>query len=75
MSDSIRERVIQVLRVVLGSEANLEDTRLELESLKMLELIVALENAFGVHIPEDAPLGRITSSVDNIVEFLQELKR
>ena len=75
MSDSIRERVIQVLRVVLGSDANPEDTRLELESLKMLELIVALENEFGVQISEDAPLGQITSSVDNIVEFLQGLKR
>ena len=75
MSESTREKVIEVLRVVLGSDANLEDTHLELESLKMLEVVVTLENEFGIHIPEDAPLARITSSVDNIVRFLKKLER
>jgi len=66
---------VQILRRVLGPEADLERTRLNLESLKMLEVVVALENEFGVSIPEDAPLGRITASVDNIVAYLENLSR
>ncbi len=66
---------MQILRRVLGPEADLERTRLNLESLKMLEVVVALENEFGVSIPEDAPLGRITASVDNIVAYLENLSR
>jgi acyl carrier protein len=73
MAEQIRERVVAILRRVLGSEADLERTRLNLESLKMLEVVVAIENEFGISIPEDAPLGRITSSVDNIVEYLDKL--
>ena len=75
MSESTRERVIQVLCGVLGPDVDLENTHLELESLKMLEVVVTLENEFGTHIPEDAPLARITSSVDNIVRFLKKLER
>jgi len=75
MPESIREKVIEVLRGVLGPDADLQNTRLELESLKMLEVVVALENEFGIHIPEDVPLARITSSVDNIVKFLKKLER
>jgi acyl carrier protein len=74
MAEGTKERVIEILRRVLGSEADLESTRLNLESLKMLEVVVAIENEFGISIPEDAPLGRITNSVDNIVDYLQKLK-
>ena len=74
MAALIKDRVMEILRRVLGSEADLERTRLNLESLKMLEVVVAIENEFGISIPEDAPLGRITNSVDNIVEYLQKLK-
>ena len=65
--------VIETLRKVLGPEVDFDDTRLELESLKRLEVIVALENEFDTHIPEDAPLARITSSVDAIVAYLSKL--
>jgi acyl carrier protein len=75
MSESTRERVKDVLRRALGPEADLEDTKLELESLKMLEVVVALENEFAVSIPEDAPLAKITSSVNEIVRFLEKIKR
>jgi acyl carrier protein len=75
MSESTRERVIQVLRRVLGPDVNLDHARLELESLKMLEVVVGLENEFEVSIPEDAPLARITSLVDNIVSYLNKLRR
>ncbi|HEY1370971.1 MAG TPA: acyl carrier protein [Candidatus Binatia bacterium] len=75
MAATARERVVQILRRVLGPGADLERTRLNLESLKMLEVVVALENEFGVSIPEDAPLGRITGSVDNIVAYLEKLSR
>jgi acyl carrier protein len=46
---------------------------LELTSLQMLEVIVALEDEFSIHIPEDAPLARITSSVDAIVKYLRSV--
>jgi len=75
MSESTRERVIDILRRVLGPDADLDNTKLELESLKMLEVVVGLENEFGISIPEDAPLARIVSSVDSIVKFLGKLKR
>ena len=74
MSESTREKVIQVLRRVLGPDADLENMHLEFESLKMLEVVVSLENEFEVSIPEDAPLARITSSVDRIVSYLNNLK-
>ncbi|HEX9442518.1 MAG TPA: acyl carrier protein [Candidatus Binatia bacterium] len=75
MSESTRERVVQVLRRVLGPDADPGRTRLELESLKMLEVVVGLEAEFQVAIPEDAPLGRITGSVDAIVAYLDKLTR
>ena len=73
-AESPRERVEEVLRRVLGPDVDLNDTHLELESLKMLEVIVTLENEFGISIPEDAPLAWITSSVDRIVSYLNNLK-
>ena len=75
MSESTREQVIQVLRRVLGPGVDLDDTRLELESLKMLEVVVTLENEFQVSIPEDVPLARITSSVNNLVAYLRSEER
>jgi acyl carrier protein len=75
MSESIRDRVIQVLRRTLGPDEDLNHTGLDLQSLKMLEVVVGLENEFGVAIPEDAALGRITSSVDSIVAYLAKLER
>jgi acyl carrier protein len=74
MAERTRDRVIELLRRVLGPEADLERTRLNLESLKMLEVVVLLENEFGISIPEDAPLGRIMGSVNNIVGYLEKLK-
>jgi acyl carrier protein len=75
MAATMRERVVLILRRVLGPEADLERTRLNLESLKMLEVVVAVENEFGVSIPEDAPLGRITGSVENLVAYLEKSSR
>ena len=57
---------------MLGPEANVEATRLELSSLKMLELVVALEEEFGIEISDDAPLGNVTSSVDSIAKYLRK---
>jgi acyl carrier protein len=74
VAEAIRDRVVEILRRVLGPEADLERTRLNLESLKMLEVVVAIENEFGISIPEDAPLGRITSSVNDICDYLERLK-
>ncbi len=65
--------MVLVLRRVLGAQADLGRMRLNLESLKMLEVIVALENEFQISIPEDAPLARITASVDNLVDYVDKL--
>jgi acyl carrier protein len=73
MSEDVRGRVVQILRRVLGPDVNLNQMRLNLESLKMLEVVVALENEFGISIPEDAPLGRITRSADDIVAYLKKI--
>lgn len=72
MADVLRERIIATMRRVLGPEADVEATRLELSSLKMLELVVALEEEFSIQISDDAPLGYVTSSVDSIAKYLRE---
>lgn len=67
----LEEKVVQIVERVLGETHDPKQLRLELSSLKMLELIVALEDEFGIHISEDAPLARITSSVHSIVRYLR----
>ena len=58
---------------VLGPQYDGTENRLALTSLQMLELIVALEDEFEIHISEDAPLTRITSSIDAIVKYLRSV--
>lgn len=70
----LRERVVETVQRALGDDYHPQLRELELNSLKMLELIVALEEEFGIHISEDAPLAHITSSIDRIVEFLLTVK-
>jgi len=70
--DDLRERIVAAIQRVLGPEVNLEATRLELSSLKMLELVVALEEEFGIEISDDAPLAHVTSSVDSIAKYLRQ---
>jgi acyl carrier protein len=69
----LEQQVVQTIERVLGREYDPRQRRLELSSLKMLELIVALEDEFGIHISEDAPLVRITSSVTSIVKYLRSV--
>jgi acyl carrier protein len=68
---ALRERVVALIMRVLGDSYDPAKHRLELTSLQVLELIVALEDEFGIHISEDAPSGRITSSVDSILKYLR----
>jgi acyl carrier protein len=70
MSQTTRERVVKTIAAVLGPEFELDESNLELESIKMLELIVGLEQEFGIEIAEDAPIARITSSIDAIVAYV-----
>ena len=72
MPEPLRSKVTEIVRRVLGPEMDVDETRLELSSLKMLELIVALEEEFEIHISEDAPLARITASVDTVVAYLRK---
>ena len=72
MPELLQGKVREIVRRVLGPEINVEETRLELSSLKMLELIVALEEEFDIHISEDAPLARITTSVETMVAYLRK---
>jgi acyl carrier protein len=68
---ALRERVVATIVRVLAEQYRPQQRELELTSLQMLDLIVALEDEFSIHISEDAPLARITSSVDAIVEYLR----
>ena len=68
---ALRETVVALIVRVLGESYDPAKHRLELTSLQVLELIVALEDEFGIHISEDAPLARITSSVDSILKYLR----
>lgn len=68
---ALREKVIGAIMRVLGEQYDPNRRDLELTSLQMLEIIVAIEDEFGIHISEDAPLARITSSVDAIVKYLR----
>ena len=70
-----KESVEAVFRQVLGPEYDSEQSQLRLQSLKMLELVVAVENEFAVSIPEDAPIAKITASVQNVVDYLNRLDR
>ena len=72
MPDNVRERVIATVRQVLP-KVDIANTELQLSSLKMLELIVALETEFGVQISEDDPMAEITASVDAIVKYLESI--
>ena len=72
MPEPLPGKVREIVRRVLGPEVNVDETRLELSSLKMLELIVALEEEFDIHISEDAPLARITTSVKTMVAYLRK---
>lgn len=70
---ALREKVVETIVRALGEQYNPNQRDLELTSLQMLELIVALEDEFSIHISEDAPLARITSSVDAIVKYLRSV--
>ena len=70
---ALREKVVETIVRVLGEQYNPNQRDLELTSLQMLELIVALEDEFSIHISEDAPLARTTSSVDAIVKYLRSV--
>lgn len=71
-SMALREKVVETIARVLGERYDPNQRVLELTSLQMLELIVALEDEFGIHISEDAPLARITSSIDSILDYLRD---
>jgi len=70
--EPLRSKVTEIVRRVLGPEMDMDETKLDLSSLKMLELIVALEEEFDIHISEDAPLARITASVDTVITYLRK---
>jgi acyl carrier protein len=70
-----KDSVEAVFRQVLGPEYNSDQSQLRLQSLRMLELVVAIENEFSVSIPEDAPIAKITASVQNVVDYLNQMER
>jgi len=70
---ALRQKVVDTVARVLAEQYDPNQRDLELTSLQMLELIVALEDEFSIHISEDAPLARITSSIDAIVKYLRSV--
>ena len=71
--DDTEKRLIGVLRRVVGPKVNLTRTRLGLESMRMLEVVIAVENEFQITFPDDAPLGKITASLRNLKQYLKKL--
>lgn len=71
--DATEKRLIRVLRRVIGPKVNLTRTKLGLESMKMLEVVIAVENEFAITFPEDAPLGKVTASLRNLKQYVKKL--
>ena len=71
--DDTQERLVAVLRRVVGPKVNLTRTRLGLESMKMLEVVIAVENEFEITFPEDAPLGKVTASLRDLKQYVKKL--
>lgn len=71
--DETEKRLIRVLRRVIGPKADLARTKLGLESMKMLEVVIAVENEFEITFPEDAPLGKVTASLRSLKQYVKKL--
>lgn len=72
---ALRRRVTSIVAGLLGENYEPGSSRLDLTSLQVLELIVAIEDEFSIHISEDAPLARITASIDSILDYLRTALR
>jgi len=72
-ADDTEKRLILVLHRVVGPKANLARTKLGLESMKMLEVVIAVEDEFEITFPEDAPLGKVTASLRNLKQYVKKL--
>ena len=53
--------------VLLFSDAS----RLELDSLDALQLSVALQNRFGVRIPDSKAFRRYVTTINNLADYIQ----
>ena len=73
--DDTEKRLIAVLRRVAGPKVNLTRTKLGLESIKMLEVVIAVENEFEITFPEDAPLGKVTASLRNLKQYVKKIMK
>ena len=73
--DDTEKRLIAVLRRVAGPKVNLTRTKLGLESMKMLEVVIAVENEFEITFPEDAPLGTVTASLRNLKQYVKKIMK
>ena len=73
--DDTEKRLIAVLRRVAGPKVNLTRTKLGLESMKMLEVVIAVENEFEITFPEYAPLGKVTASLRNLKQYVKKIMK
>ena len=73
--DDTEKRLIAVLRRVAGPKVNLTRTKLGLESMKMFEVVIAVENEFEITFPEDAPLGKVTASLRNLKQYVKKIMK
>ncbi len=76
MSDSIEERVKDIIAEQLGAERDkiTESTHfvqdLGADSLDLVELVMALEEEFGINVPEDA-----TDKIQTVGEAIEYIKQ
>ncbi len=76
--DEVRRIVVRTARLpvapeTIDPEAPLHGGGLDLASLELMEVVLALEEHFGVEVPDDA-LGRL-NSVRAIAAFVEEARR
>lgn len=73
--DDTESRLLSILQRVVAPDIDPYSTDLNLESMKMLEVVVAVENEFGVSFPDDAPMAKVTSSLRRLSQYVRKLPK
>lgn len=81
LTDRVKRMIVEQLRLTIDPSEIGEDAPLfgpgglGLDSVDALELVLGLEQGFGVEIPDEEVGRRVLQSVRAMVEFVSEQKR
>ncbi len=78
IAKEVTQLIIEKLNIthVTPEQVNLEtplfskDNELELDSIDAIEIVVALQQSYGVRINDELPTREILNSIQSIVDFL-----